>query len=227
MKRSRMSSIVAWPVAAMPMKACTADQTMVAPIANSAKLWKTSTSSSPITFENLLRRWCAAPVFSIAMPLPLSLHLVLRVHPLGLACQLVQRADVGLGRGDHDIGIRADAVDDASALRQAHRHLPLRLSAGGHGVHREEQQLGAALRDRLDRLEGGVDRAVALRLGASLPARFKEGDLCKRLLPHAARLVHGDELPVLLRRVPGLLRDQGLQVLVEDLGFLVGEVLEA
>src|SRR5258708_31606994 len=48
-----------------------------------------------------------------------------------------------------------------------------------------------------------------------------------RLFAHAARLAHGDELPALLGRDPGLLRYQGLQVLVEDLGLLVGQVLEA
>ena len=37
MNSSRMSSIEAWPLAAMPMKACTADQTMAPPIANSAR----------------------------------------------------------------------------------------------------------------------------------------------------------------------------------------------
>src|SRR5215813_10165099 len=167
MKSSRMSSIEACPLAAMPTKACTADQTIAPPIANSARLWKASTSSSPNTFDDLFRRWCSDPFFSIVMPLPLTSQLVLRVHTFGLALQLVERADVGLGGGHHDIGVRADAVDDAPALRQAHRDLALRLGAGGHRVHRVEQQLGAALRDRLDRLERRVDRAVALRLGAS------------------------------------------------------------
>src|SRR5689334_17658107 len=150
----------------MPTKACTADQTMAPPIANNARLWKASTSSSPNSFEDLFRRWCSDPFFSIVMPLPLSSQLVLRVHPFGLAFQLIQRADVGLGGGHHDIGVRAHPVDDAPALRQADRHLPLRLGALRHRVDRIEQQLGAALRQALDRLEGGVDRTVTLRVGA-------------------------------------------------------------
>src|SRR5712692_8372432 len=48
-----------------------------------------------------------------------------------------------------------------------------------------------------------------------------------RTLSHAARLVHGDELPLLLGAAARLLRDQRQQVLVENVGLLVGEVLEA
>src|ERR1043165_2620127 len=196
MKRSRISSIEACPLAAMPTKACTADQTIAPPMANSARLWKASTSSSPIPFDNLFRRWCSPPVLSIAMPSLLTLQLVLRVHPFGLAFQLVERADVGLGGGHHDVGVRADPVDDASALRQAHRDLALRLGALRHRVDRVEQQLGAALRQTLDRFEGGVDRAVTFRLAALSNILFRQTHRSVGLLPHAARLVHGDQLPV-------------------------------
>ena len=59
--------------------------------------------------------------------------------------ELVQRVDVGLGRGHDDVGVGAHAVDDAPALGQPHRHLALRVGAAGDVVHRVEQQLGAAL----------------------------------------------------------------------------------
>src|SRR5687768_15615804 len=152
---------------------------------------------------------------------------MLRVQPFHLAFQLVEGADVGLGRSHHDVGVGAHAVHYTPALREAHGHLALRLGAGGHGVYREQQQLGAALGDGLDGLEGGVDGTVALGLGTLLGSILRHHYRGVRPLAHAAALAHGDQLPMLLRRAPGFLRHQRLQVLVEDLGLLVGQVLEA
>src|SRR4051812_10638497 len=160
-------------------------------------------------------------------PRPRASQLVLRVHALHFALELVQGADVGLGGSDDDVGVGADAVDNAAAARQAYGHLALRLGARGHRVNREEQQLGPARRDRLDRLERGVDRAIALRFGALLIAVRFQHDRRVRPLAHAAALAHGDEVPVIFGRAAGLLRHQRLQVLVVDLGLLVGKVLEA
>src|SRR5690606_31588226 len=116
---------------------------------------------------------------------------VLRVEALGLALELVERVDVGLGGGDDDVGVGADAVHDAPALGEAHGDLALRFRAHGDGVHRVEEQLRPALRDALDRLEGGIDRPVALGVGLALAALLLEDDRRMRALAHAARLAHG------------------------------------
>ena len=51
--------MVAPPLAIIMMKACTADHTMVPPIANSARLWKLSTSRLPKPWARELLRWSA------------------------------------------------------------------------------------------------------------------------------------------------------------------------
>src|SRR6266850_7629264 len=57
MNNSRMSSMVASPLAPMPMNACTADHTMAAPMANSAREWKPSTRRVPTTDDSRFMRW--------------------------------------------------------------------------------------------------------------------------------------------------------------------------
>jgi len=53
-----MSSTPACPFAIMPMNACTADHTVAAPMAKSARAWKPSTSSVPINSDmRFMRRW--------------------------------------------------------------------------------------------------------------------------------------------------------------------------
>ena len=37
-------------------------------------------------------------------------------HPFGLAVQLVQRMQIGFGRGDDDVGIGTDTIDDTAAV---------------------------------------------------------------------------------------------------------------
>lgn len=49
-------------------------------------------------------------------------------NPIGLAVQLVQSAEVGLGRRDHDVWIRAYTVDHPTTVLQTHRHLTLAFS---------------------------------------------------------------------------------------------------
>src|SRR6478672_8566037 len=122
MNRSSMSSTPALPFAAMPMNACTADQTVAAPMANSARAWKPSTSSVPtISDIRFMRRWIwwVSCTVIATPPWPRS-QLVLRIQALHFALQLVERANVGLRRRHHDVGVGADAVHDAAALRQAH-----------------------------------------------------------------------------------------------------------
>src|SRR5919198_3118655 len=171
-------------------------------------------------------RWFPSPSLQ-ALPFEIASQLVLRVQALDLALELVERRDVRFRRGDDDVGIRADAIHHAAASREPHGYLALRFGARRDRVHGEKQQLGATLGDRLDRLEGGVDRAVALRFRTPLAAIPLEHDGGARPLAHAARLAHGDEMPVLFGRAPRLLGDERLQILVEDLGLLVREVLEA
>src|SRR5258706_535405 len=110
--------------------------------------------------DSRFMRLCSALV-SCPVIAPPSLELMLRVDALHLAFELVERADVGLGRRDYDVGVGADAVHDAATLREPHGDLALRLGAGRHGVDRKEQQLGPALGDALDRLEGRIHRPVS------------------------------------------------------------------
>src|SRR5205823_2153634 len=77
MNRSRMSSMLATPLPAMPKNACTADHTMAAPMANSAREWKPSTSSVPTTAESRFMRWWSESVCCNVMPvLPSQVELV-------------------------------------------------------------------------------------------------------------------------------------------------------
>src|SRR5690606_35365146 len=50
---------------------------------------------------------------------------VLRVDPVGLTFELVQRVHISLGRRHDDVGIGADTVHDAPCLGQSHRYLAL------------------------------------------------------------------------------------------------------
>ena len=52
-------------------------------------------------------------------------RLALCRHPIGLALQLVEGADIGFGRGDHNIGVGSDPIDDAPAVLQPNGHLAL------------------------------------------------------------------------------------------------------
>ena len=47
---------------------------------------------------------------------------------------LVQRIDVGLGRGDDDVGIRTLAVDHPAIFFHPDRDFALRVRAGGNGI---------------------------------------------------------------------------------------------
>src|SRR5512146_2792421 len=60
---------------------------------------------------------------------PLQSHL--RVRPFRPGVQLIQGIQVSLGRSHHYIGIRAQPVDHAAALGQAHRHFALSIGAAG------------------------------------------------------------------------------------------------
>jgi hypothetical protein len=53
--------------------------------------------------------------------------------------QLVQGVDIGLGRGNHDIRVRALSVNDPAVLGQAHGNFALRIRPGGDRVHRVKQ----------------------------------------------------------------------------------------
>src|SRR5690554_492482 len=54
----------------------------------------------------------------------------------------VQGIDIGLGRGNHDVGISAIAVDDAAILLQSYGYLALRVGSLGNGIDRVELQIG-------------------------------------------------------------------------------------
>ena len=140
--------------------------------------------------------------------------------------QLVERGEIGLGRGDQRVGIGALGGHRAAVLRQPHRDFRLRVGAFGHGVHLIKLQHRLVRHHRLDAVEDGVDRAVALALldqrlavdvelhgGALRPVGA--GDDRER-----------DQLDVILGG-RDLLVDQRLDVLVVDVLLAVGQRLEA
>jgi len=81
------------------------------------------------------------------------------MRALALAVELVERVQIGLGRGHHDVGVGSLSVHHAPILRQPHGHLALRIGAAGDVADRIEQQVRAAVNHRLQRSEGRVDRA--------------------------------------------------------------------
>ena len=58
---------------------------------------------------------------------------------LGWLQDLVERVDVRFSGGDHDISIRALAVEDSAVFGDSHRDLTLRIGAAGNVVDRVEQ----------------------------------------------------------------------------------------
>src|SRR3569623_2457298 len=93
----------------------------------------------------------------------------LLLGPLHRFHLFIEGIDVGLGRGDDDVGVGALAVDDSAALLHSHRHFALRISAAGDGIDRIELQVGAAPHNRFEGLDHGIHRPVAL----SLHSRFR------------------------------------------------------
>ena len=151
----------------------------------------------------------------------------LRMGALQRRQEFTQRADVRLGRRDHDVGVGALAVDHAPVLRQPHGHLALRIGAAGDVVHRVEQQVRPTVDHRFERLEGGVDRARAEAVGLLFGAVVGEHELRVRRLARFRTYLHRHQLEALVPGGVAFVGHQRLQVLVEDFTLLVGEVLEA
>src|SRR5690606_8588094 len=75
----------------------------------------------------------------------------------------IERIEIGLGRGDNDIGIRTQAIDDEAVALQTHSDLALGIGAVGDCVDRIQLQFGMTSRNFFDRIEHRIDRAIALR----------------------------------------------------------------
>jgi hypothetical protein len=146
---------------------------------------------------------------------------------LGRLEDLVAGIDVGLGRGDDDVRIGPLSVDDPPAALQPHRDLALRIRPTRNRVDRVELQNGTALDDRLDRLEGRVHRPAAAGGPDLLLAIEGEYQVGTGDLPGLGADAQRDQLDTLVGGVQGRVRDKRLQVFVEDLMFLVGEIFEA
>ena len=59
--------------------------------------------------------------------------------------QFVQRIDVGINRGDHNVRVRTLPTDQAAGLFQADRYLTLGIGTAGDIVDRVQFQLGVAV----------------------------------------------------------------------------------
>src|SRR5436190_9575532 len=84
--------------------------------------------------------------------------------------EVVERVDIGLGRGGEGVGVRRRAGGDPAVFLEPHRHLGLGVGAFGDRVHLEEAQDRRVRHDRLDGVEHRVHRAVALGVGRLLLA---------------------------------------------------------
>ena len=134
--------------------------------------------------------------------------------------------EIGLGRGDKRIHIRARRIDGFAIFGQTHSHLRLRINSAGDRVDVIEFQLRPLMRDDLaDRLKQGIDRAIALDKGTfNLPFNLNLN----------ARHMGTARAGIDLQRFEGVnliaagqfFIDKGDQVIVEDFFFAVSEVFE-
>src|SRR5690554_3705773 len=90
----------------------------------------------------------------------------------------VQGFDVGLGRGDDDIGIGTHTINDSTTPLKAHGDLPLGIGTAGNVVDRIQLQVTARIHQGLDRLEGGIHKAATFRLDRVFIAIYGKGKLC-------------------------------------------------
>ena len=75
--------------------------------------------------------------------------------------QLVERMHVGAARRDHCIGVRRLGGNDLARLAHPHADRGLGVGPLGHCVNLIEFQLRFVRNQRLDRVEGGIHRAIA------------------------------------------------------------------
>ena len=138
----------------------------------------------------------------------------------------VEGIDIGLGRRHQDVGVGTIAIDDAPGLFQAHGDFALGVGALGDGVDRVQLQAGLRAGNRLDGLEGRVHRTGALRGRPALLAIDTDHDLRVRHFAGFARHFQAQQLEVLGGFGAQAVGNQRLQVFVEDLVLLVGQLLE-
>ena len=82
--------------------------------------------------------------------------------------EVVERVDVGLGRGGQGVGVGGLAGGDAATFLEADADLRLGVGAFGDRVHLEEPQDRLVRGDLVDGVEHRVDRAVAGGVGRLL-----------------------------------------------------------
>src|SRR3989338_2703472 len=151
----------------------------------------------------------------------------LRMRAFPREYQLVDGVEIGLGRGDDDVGVGAMAVDDAPAAFQTHRDLALRIGAAGDVVDGVQQQLPAAADDAVDGLERRIHRPTAV--GAGLLFRTVDRERyrgVRRFASLGTNLERNQPVMLVLLFQIGL-GDKRLYIFIEDFMLLVGEVLEA
>src|SRR3989338_7718486 len=151
----------------------------------------------------------------------------LRMRAFPREYQLVDGIEIGVGRGDDDVGIGAVAVDDAPAAFQAHRDLALRIGAAGDVVDGVQQQLPAAADDTVDGLERRIHRPAAVGDGLLFRTVGRERYRgVRRLAGLGTNLERNQPVMFVLLLQIGLGYER-LQIFIEDFVLLVGKILEA
>jgi hypothetical protein len=110
---------------------------------------------------------------------------------------------------------------------QPHRDFALALGGPADGVDGIEHHLGAALDMFFDRLQGGIDRAVAVRLAPDFLAVHGENNARLRTLAGFAVLGQRDKTILLFIVGQAFSTDQRQNVLIENFALAVGQRLEA
>ena len=85
------------------------------------------------------------------------------------AMQLVYRIDVGFGRGNDYIGVRAGTINYPAGFFKSHRDFALGIRAGGDVVNRIQLQSSVGLHQAFNGFQAGVHRAAAVGAVRSLP----------------------------------------------------------
>src|SRR6185369_11497227 len=150
-----------------------------------------------------------------------------RLRVVGMTVfELVERVHVRQRARPDDVGVDAVAADGELLVAQRARCLPLGIGIGGDGAHLVALQARAAPDDPGDRLEAGVDHAVAARRLLALAAVDPHPD--PRLRRGGARGRHAEvQQLIAIRAARAALSHQREQILVVDMLLLVGKCLES
>ena len=103
----------------------------------------------------------------------------------------------------------------------------MRIGSRGDVIHRIKQELRICLENGFNRLETGINDPTAGRSRGQLILVHTNRHLCGGLLTRFTESLEGHQTnPLVIRHISGV-RNQCLQILIEDLMLFIGEVFES